>query len=209
MNEHTPYLARSIFIAAVLVLGCSSGSTLGCGSSGGGDGPTVDSELLGIYQVDRYQGSEGGCDQLMDLSGAPRLVLYSAPSTTEPDEARLVGQFCDSVDNCRDRVADFPTAINYAFLTGSDTAGWRGWGIVGRGSTGEDCVFEVQTHVLASPSDKAITIDTRQVETTFPAAIEEGATQATCSAGAAIDSITDDSPCKTLFSLGATFEAAL
>jgi len=209
MNEHTPYLARSIFIAAVLVLGCSSGSTLGCGSSGGGDGPTVDSELLGIYQVDRYQGSEGGCDQLTDLSGAPRLVLYSAPSATEPDEARLVGQFCGSVDSCRDLVTGSPTVINYAFFTGSDTAGWRGWGIAGRGSTGEDCVFEVQTHVLASPSDKAITIDTRQVETTFPAAIEEGATQATCSAGAAIDSITDDSPCKALFSLGATFEAAL
>ena len=208
MNYRAAYFTKAIFFAGCLALGCTSSGTLGCGSNGGG-GPTVDSELLGIYLVDRSQASEGGCDQLMDLDGAERLVLYSAVSNTDPTEARLVGQFCGSVDDCRERVKELPTVINYAFFEGSDAAGWQGWGIANQGSVGDQCLFDVQSHFLTSPSDRAISINTRTVETVFPPKVPEGSTEATCSNLDAIASVSDDSPCKALFLVDATFETSL
>jgi hypothetical protein len=47
------------------------------------------------------------------------------------------------------------------------------------------------------------------VETVFAPTIPEGTTTAICSNRDAINSINDDSPCKTLFHLEATFETAL
>jgi hypothetical protein len=208
MNHHATYFMKTIFFTTCLALGCTSSGTLGCGSSDEG-GSTVDSELLGIYQIDQYQSSQGGCDKLMDLDGSPRLVLYAAPSSESPGGAVIAGQFCDSVDDCRTRVKDFPTTANYAFFGGSDAAGWQGWGFASKGSLGDQCLYEVQSHSLTSSSDPKITIDTRQVETVFPPTVPEGSTEATCSDRDAIDSINDESPCKALFLLEATFETRL
>lgn len=208
MTQRFAYLTKTTIMSTCLALGCSGSGTLGCGSSGDGT-PTVDSDLLGIYEISLYQGSGDGCDALTDLSGAPRLALYSIPSTDNPQEAILVGQFCGSVENCRARVKDFPALANYSFFEGSDATGWKGWGIANQGMAGDQCLAEVQEHSLASTGEQAITIDTRQVETVFMPSIPEGSTTAICSFKDAIASINDQSPCKTLFHLEATFESAL
>jgi len=45
MNYHAAYFTKLIFFAGCLALGCSSGD--------GASAPTVDTQLLGIYQLDR------------------------------------------------------------------------------------------------------------------------------------------------------------
>jgi len=209
MNYHAAYFTKLIFFAGCLALGCSSSGTLGCGSGDGASAPTVDTQLLGIYQLDQYQQSEGGCDQLVDVDPAPsRLAMYTVPSNENPDKAVLVGQLCGSVLDCRRRVKDLPTIINYSFLEGSDATGWTGWGFPSEGDMdGDQCRVEVQTHTLTSPSSQAIRIDTRQVETVFMGMVEGN--DATCARRDAIASINDESPCTALFLLEATFETSL
>ena len=212
MTDRSAYVTNILFIATCLAVGCTSGGSLGCGSGSGASEPTVDSDLLGIYRLDQYQQSEqGGCDTLVDVDPAPsRLAVYSVPSDEAPSGAALVGQFCGSVLDCRRRVKDLPTIVNYSFLQGSDAAGWQGWGIPNEGSlVGEECVIEVQGHTLTSPSSQKIRIDTRQVETSFMATIPEGTTEAICTIRNAIESVDDDDPCTALFELEATFEAGL
>ena len=208
MTHHKTNFAKTIFLMTSLALGCTSSGTLGCSGSGG-EAPTVDSELLGIYRVDRYQGSEAGCDQLTDLDGAPRLALYSLPSASDPNATLLVGQFCGSVEDCGQRVKNRPTAANYSFFEGSDGPGWLGWGLASEGMVGDQCKVDIQTHTLTSPSDQAIRIDTKQVETEFAPMVPEGSTEATCKFRDAIASIDDNDPCKALFLLEATWEAPL
>ncbi len=214
MIDRSAYVTNILFIATCLAVGCTSGGSLGCGS-GSGNGasePMVDSDLLGVYRLDQYQQSEqGGCDTLVDVDPAPsRLAVYSVPSDEAPGGAALAGQFCGSVLDCRRRVKDLPTIVNYSFLQGSDAAGWQGWGIPNEGSlVGDQCLIEVQGHTLTSPSSQKIRIDTRQVETSFMATIPEGTTEATCTIRNAIESVDEDDPCTALFNLEATFEAGL
>jgi len=206
MTKQKTYFGKSILMATCLTLGCTSSGALGCGSSV--ESSSVDTELLGIYQVSSYQRSENGCDQITDASGGPRLALYTIPSNETPDQALLVGQFCGSVDDCRARVRDRPTIVNYSFFQGSDLGGWVGWAVPTEGGmVGDQCRVEVQTHTLTSPSDQAVRIDTRQVETVFMGMVEGN--EATCSIREAIASINDDSPCTALFLLEASFEARL
>ena len=209
MTNGSAYFTNIVFIATCLAVGCSSSGTLGCGSGDGASAPTVDTQLLGIYQLDQYQQSEGGCDQLVDVDPAPsRLAVYTVPSNENPDKAVLVGQLCGSVLDCRRRVQDLPTIINYSFLEGSDATGWTGWGFPSEGGmAGDQCRVEVQTHTLTSPSSRAIRIDTRQVETVFMGMVEGN--DATCTRRAAIASVNDESPCTALFLLEATFETSL
>ena len=137
--------------------------------------------------------------------------MYSVPSDETPSGAALAGQFCGSVLDCRRRVKDLPTVVNYSFLQGSDAAGWVGWGLPSPPDVvGDQCVAEVQTHTLTSPSNRAIRIDTRQVETGHDVSEPEpGTTTVTCTIRGAIDAITPDSPCKKVFLLEATFEEGL
>lgn len=209
MTDRPAYLTNILFIATCLAVGCTSGGSLGCGSGDGASAPTVDTQLLGIYQLDQYQQSQAGCQQLIDVDPAPsHLVLYTVPSNDNPDQGVLVGQFCGGVLDCRRRVKDLPTVINYSFLEGSDATGWTGWGFPSEGSmVGEQCRLEVQTHTLASPSDQAIRIDTRQVDTVFMGMVEGN--DATCTRRAAVASVDDESPCTALFLLEATFETSL
>ncbi len=193
--------------------------TLGCGGDAD-SAPTVDSDLLGVYQITRYEtaGEDEtageGCEPLAEPEQSPsHIVLYGLPSNDDPDEVLLVGQFCDDVDDCRESVEIKPALTNYSFFKGSDAAGWEGWGIANRGSRADQCLFEVQSHSLTSTSGQAITIDTKQVETEFPPVPPAPGTPVTneieCSVSAAINAIMDDSPCKALFLLEATFEANL
>ena len=214
MTERSAYFTNILFIATCLAVGCTSGGSLGCGSdSEGASEPTVDSDLLGIYRLDQYQQSEqGSCDPLTDVDPAPsRLVVYSVQSDEAPSGAVVGGQFCGSELDCRRKAKDFPTLVNFSFLQGSDASGWVGWGIASPLEVvGDQCVAEVQTHTLTSPSNQAIRIDTRQVETEHDASDPEpGTTAVTCSVRGAIDAIEAESPCTKLFLLEATFETDL
>lgn len=212
MTDRSAYFRNILFVAACLAVGCTSGSSLGCGSeSGGASEPSVDSELLGIYDLDRYQQSQGGCDQLMDADATPaRLVLYSLPSKEGSNGAIIAGQFCGSVLDCERRVKDLPGVVNYSFLQGSDAAGWKGWGIASQGMAADQCRVEVQTHTLTSTGDRTIRIDTKQVETVFDSSEPEpGSDEVTCSIRTAVESVDEDSPCTGLFLLEATFETDL
>ena len=207
MRHNKTYFGTSIYVAAFLMLGCS-GSAGGCGGSA--SGPTVDSELLGVYQIDRYQGSQEGCDQVSDLDGLPGyVVLYSFLATDNPDEPLLAGTFCSSVDDCREvaKAAPEPT-IGYLFREGSDETGWLGWGIAGAGAMNDQCRAEVQVHDLTSTRANVIGIETKTFETVFPPTTMEG-NDVTCSNAEALASLSPDLPCQAIIVLEATREAGL
>lgn len=213
MHNQTACFTNMIFLATCLAVGCTGGGNLGCGSSGDNtSGSAVDSDLPGIYVLDKYQQSEGSCDVLMDVDPAPsRLLVYGISSTNDPDKGVLIGRFCGSVADCQQKAKeDRPAVVPYSFLRGSDAAGWQGWGIASEGSAGDQCLAEVQAHTMTSTGEGAIRIDTRQVEVGYPPSeVEPGSGTATCTIRAAIDAIDAESPCTKVFLLEATFEAAL
>jgi len=203
MNQQTTYyLTKASLLTLCFALGCGSGS--------GGGALQVDSELVGVYQIDRYQGSEDGCDQPMDIPGAPPfLVLYGFRPKEDLDEVRLGGTFCSDVDTCRQVAQDAPEpTLGYSFIQGSDQSGWQGWGISSGGGIGDECRVDVQAHTLTSPAAEGIRIETRTVETIFPATVGEGG-EAICSVRDALTSLNPSLPCKALLLLEATLEARL
>ena len=219
MENKTSYLGRAIYMGAFLMLGCTSSGVSGCGSSDGG--PTVDSQLPGVYQIDRYQVTPTDeasqddpniCDQLSDGDPQPAfLVLYSFRPDEDLEEARLGGVFCADVDQCREvaREAQEP-AVGYSFSAGDDASGWLGWGIQSTGQIADQCRVDVQAHTLTSASAKAIDIQTRTVRTVFPPRPEEvDGNNITCRVADAIAMLDDNLPCIGAFSLEATFEAGL
>jgi len=215
MTYHFAHVTRTIFLATCLAIGCTSGGASGCGSSGGG--PTVDSQLPGVYKIDRYQvtptdqeDDPNVCDQLSDSDPQPAyIVLYSFRPNDDPEKPRLGGVFCGNVDQCRQvaREAAEPL-LGYSFSAGDDASGWLGWGIQSSGLMADQCRVDVQAHTLTSASAKTIDIQTRTVRTVFPPAETEG-NEVTCRIADAIDSLNDDLPCIGAFSLQATFEASL
>ena len=214
MTDRPAYFTNILFIANCLAVGCTGSGTLGCGSESGTAGPTVDTELLGIYLVDQYQKSEeGGCDQMADVDPAPsRLVVYSVPLNDKPNEAALVADFCGSVLGCRQTAQSASEPHNYSFLDGSDEASWVGWGLpsppvlIGD----KECEGEVQAHTLTSTGNQAIRIGTEQVETKYDASKPEpGSDVVTCSVRDAINDIDENSPCTAVYLLEAIFEEKL
>lgn len=212
MTPPSTYLTKTIFLSTCLAL-----VTIGCGDDGGG--PTVDSQLLGVYQIDRYQvtptdeASQADpdiCDQLSDSDPQPTyFVLYSFRPNDNPEEARLGGVFCAGVDPCRAlaREAEEPL-VGYSFSAGDDESGWLGWGIQGSGQMADQCRVDVQAHTLTSGSAKTIDIQTRTMRTVFPPSEMDG-NNITCRIGDAIAALNDDPPCIGAFSLEATFAAGL
>jgi hypothetical protein len=202
-------------MGAFLMLGCTGSGVSGCGSSDGG--PTVDSQLLGVYQIDRYQvtptdqeDDPNVCDKLSDSDPHPAyIVLYSFRPNDDPEKPRLGGVFCANVDQCRQaaREASEPL-LGYSFSAGDDASGWLGWGIQSSGQMADQCRVDVQAHTLTSASAKTIDIQTRTVRTVFPPAETEGH-EVTCRIADAIALLDEDLPCIGAFSLQATFEASL
>ena len=205
MTYHPAHLANHVLpFTSGLALVLAAVTVSGCGD---GDGsPQVDSDLLGIYQVDLFQTSED-CEELMDAQGAPRLVLYSTTRNDDPEQAIIVGQLCGTLEDCRLRADGAPAVVNYSFFEGSDAEGWVGYGIARTGFSGDQCAADVQVHTLSSTSEQSIEIDTREVETVYPPA--NSGTDATCTIEDALAAIADDSPCIGSFHLEATFEMAL
>ena len=206
----------SLFLATCLTLGCSNGGSLGCGSStksetseSGGAGPKAASGLLGVYKVDRYQGSQGGCDQLIDVSDRPGyLVLYVFQPNDGSSKARLGGAFCGDASLCRAVAAKASEpAVGYSFISGDDASGWQGWGVVGTGPVEDQCGATVQSHVLTSPTGPTIRIETTTVDAVYAPLVEEDV--ATCKNRDAIAAAKADLPCKSLLVLEATREGGL
>ena len=140
---------------------------LSCGDDAGG--PTVDSQLLGIYRITSYQGSAVGCEQPSEFDPAPAFVLlYSFLPNDDPDEPLLGGIFCGTVESCRQAAqAASEPRIGYSFLEGNDAAGWRGWAIASAGAANDQCRADVQAHVLTSANMNDINIETKTFQTVF------------------------------------------
>jgi hypothetical protein len=207
----------SLFLATCLTLGCSNGGSLGCGSSTKSthsDSTSaaelkVPSGVLGVYKVDRYQSSQGGCDQLIDVSDRPGyLVLYIFQPNDGSSKARLGGAFCGDASLCR-AIADKASepAVGYSFISGDDASGWQGWGVVGTRPVEEQCGATVQSHVLTSPTGPTIRIETTTVDAVYAPLVEEDV--ATCKNRDAIAAAKGDLPCKALLVLEATREGGL
>ena len=207
MTYQPAHFANHVLLPACLTLACVTGAASGCGGGDGGGGtPQVDSNLLGIYEVDLFQSSED-CEALMDAQGAPRIVLYSTTRNDDPDEAVMVGQLCGTLDDCQLKAEGAPAVVNYSFFEGNDTEGWVGYGIARTGFSGDQCAADVQVHTLMSTSDQSIEIDTREVESVYPPA--NTGRDATCTIEDALAAIAEDSPCIGSFHLEATFETPL
>lgn len=219
MTHRSAVFTQALFVTMCLVLGCSKSGTFGCDRSdsssvGGGaktEGvPTVDSKLPGVYRIGRYQGSQGACDQLMDIPSPPAyLVLYSFKPDKDADEVRLGGAFCDDVNHCRGLATEAAEPpIGYSFISGSDASGWQGWAISGTIPENDQCGADVQSHQLTvEPAGPAVRITTKTVRTVFPPIVDDEV--ATCHNKDAIASVNDDLECKALLVLEATLKAGL
>lgn len=204
-------MIRSLtYLARILLLTTAAGLALSCGDDAGG--PTVDSTLLGIYQVDSYQGSVVGCEQPSDLDPSPAFVLlYSFLPNDDPDEPLLGGLFCSTIESCRQaaQAAPEPT-IGYSFIEGNDAAGWRGWAISSSGAANDQCRADVQAHVLTSTDTNAINIETKTFQTVFDGTeASPGSTDLVCRNIDAINALRDDPPCTEILVLDATLEAGI
>lgn len=197
MTQPLTYLSKTVLIAMSLALSLS----LGCGDEGGA--PSVNSSLLGVYQVESYQGSQTGCDILDDIEPPPLyVVLYSFLPNDNPDEPLLGGVFCGSVALCQQAAADAPEPqIGYSFTEGSDNAGWRGWAISSSGASNDQCRADVQAHLLTSATAGSIKIETRTFATVFDPILDGMA--ATCRNIDALAALGDDLPCQEMLVLEA------
>ncbi len=206
MTRSSTYLTKNL----LLIL--AAGLALSCGGGDGG-GPTVDSQLLGIYRITSYQGSTVGCEQPSDLDPPSVFVLlYSFLPNDDPDEPLLGGVFCSAVESCRAfaQAAPEPT-IGYSFIQGDD-AGWRGWGISNSGAANDQCRADVQAHVLTSANMDDINIETKTFATVFDGVEPTpGSTELVCRNIDAINTLGDDPPppCTEILVLDATFEAGI
>lgn len=209
MNQPARSLSHSIFVATCVAFAFASAGSLGCGDDAGG--ATVDSQLVGIYQISQYQLSDVGCESPVNTAPfATYLALYSYAPPDDPEDPLLLGRFCDTVQGCRDAIRDFPELLNpgYAFSQGNDAAGWRGWAVASRSLASDQCQADVQAHVLTSTGGREVRIETRSYDTVFPPSSMEGS-QIECSNEAAIFSLNDDPPCVEAFDVRASFEAGI
>lgn len=202
-----------------MTLGCTSGGVMGCGSSGTPQPDPVDSELLGIYKIDTFQASPvdevtgdpipGTCDALVDqtLNLGDYLVLYSFVPNDNMDVALLAGGFCNDVEDCRGFAAAAPEpTIGYSFSQGSDQAGWLGFGNSRQGRSGDQCLLELQAHMLSSSGDM-ITISSDTVDIVFAPSFEGN--DATCRVADGVAAYRPELPCETRILVEATREADL
>jgi hypothetical protein len=208
MTFQTQYLSKTFFMAACFTIGCTGSGMAGCGSDGGSDTPTVDSDLIGVYAIDSFQASTppASCDELSDSpTNGNFVVIYSFVPNDDRENPRLGGVFCATVEDCEDVASRAPEpTLGYSFIEGNDEAGWTGYAIVRTSQNGQMCVADVQIHDLTGQG-QSITIGTNTVETEFEADIDGD--QATCAVRDALNSITPDMPCKSRLLLEGTRNA--
>lgn len=202
-NRSILVLATSL-LAACMLLGCSG---KGCGKESGGESSATTDKgsqpaggPLGVYEVERYQRSEGTCTNLVDETKPAYVVLYSFKPSDGSAESRLGGSFCENVDLCRALAAKAvePT-IGYSFLEGDQTSGWKGWAILNTGRADDKCKADVQAHLLTSVDSTSLMIETKTEEVLFEANVD-GDT-ANCRIRDAIAAAEEDRPCKALLVL--------
>lgn len=209
MNQPARYLNPSVLFATCFAFAFATAGSLGCGDEAGG--PTVDSQLLGIYLISQYQRSDEGCESPVNANPpSTYLALYSYAPPDDPEDPLLLGRFCGSVQGCRNAIRDFPELLNpgYAFSQGNDAAGWFGWAVASRSQASDQCQADVQAHALTSTGGAEVRIETRSFVTVFPPSSMDG-NQIVCSDEAAVLSLNDEPPCVELFDVRAIFEAGI
>ena len=192
----------------------SDSDSAGDSAGGAAKAASVDSKLLGVYKLNRYQGSQDSCDQLADIVGGPgHLVLYAFHPTSKPEESRLGGAFCGDLGKCRAFAArGTEPAVGYSFIDGDDIAGWRGWAILDAGATDDErCRAAVQSHVLISTDEDSIKIETTTNEVVFDPRLAEADDEgnATCAHRDAINATSAALPCKSYLLVEARRESSL
>jgi len=218
MRYRRIFSKTTLFLAICLALGCSKKSEapelaetteVAAVETETVVKPTLESKLLGVYKVTKYEGNENACEPLTAVPQAPPyVVLYSFVPNSKPDEARLGGAFCGDPNLCRAMGQNgVEPTVGYSFISGDDEAGWQGWAIAG-GSPVEDerCQADVQSHRLTPLPDGAIRVETKTIKPTFaPRSKAEGI----CYHKDAIAAVTADLPCEALLVLEASFETGL
>lgn len=216
MNR-SKHFGNILFLGVCLTLGCTSSGVLGCGSDGSST-PKVDSSLPGIYAVDSYQASPidpetgdpvpNSCNQLSDAPPfGDFLVIYSFEPNDAMGQAYLGGVFCSDVAICREIADSAPDpALGYSFREGNDQDGWLGFGNARQGSLGDQCLVDLQAHVLTSTGD-SINITTDTVQVIFQPSVQGN--DATCRVADALAAYSPDLPCEQRLVLEATRSADL
>ena len=209
MNQHMTYLTKAILAATCLALGCGDSGTAT---------PMVDSDLIGIWGIDTYQSSPfdpqtqdpipDSCDQLSDAPPlGDFLVIYSFEFNDNLGEAALGAVFCNDIEQCQDVAMRAPEPlVGYSFITGSDDTEWVGFGLGRQGSSSDQCLIELQNHVMTASGD-SIEITTNTVDVIFPPELNpEDPNDATCSIAEALRVFGEnpDLPCESRFFLEAT-----
>lgn len=182
-----------------------------CAGSGGGV-VDVESELTGVYRVDRYVGNQDGCDDPVGTIAPNQfLVLYGFRPPNDPSDVFLGGNFCSDVRTCQQLARTAPQPqIGYSFISGSDDGGWEGWAVLGGDVRGDQCFAIVQEHalVMASGTPSNIRIETRTVETaTFEPSSQEG-NQIECRVADAVSAAVGQ-PCREILVVEASREDGL
>ena len=228
MTHRSNSLKNALFLTMLLALGCSKSGVQGASDSDSAKdsasasasakdsakAASVESRLLGVYKLNRYQASQETCDQLAEVGGTPgHFVLYAFHPSTKPEESRLGGTFCADVGSCRALAGRGPEpSFGYSFIEGADDSGWRGWAIPDSGASDDErCRADVQTHVLSSTAAKTIKIETTTVQVVFDPRLAEGDQEGTarCINRDAINATSAELPCKSYLVLDATWESDL
>ena len=183
----------------------------GCAGSGGGV-VEVDTELTGVYRIDRYVGNQDGCDDPASaLAPDDFLVLYGFHPPTNLDDVFLGGNFCSDISTCQKLAKTAPQPqIGYSFVTGDDQNGWDGWAMLGGDVRGGQCLAIVQEHALVpvGGTPLSIRIETRTVETAaFEPSAQDG-NEVECRVADAIAAVSGQ-PCLEILVLEASRETSL
>lgn len=204
MTRPSTYLMSTLLLTIVLAFGCGDDNA---------GGPTVNSQLLGIYEIGQYQVSTVGCENPPDADPPAAFVaLYSHVTDEDPTDPLFLGRFCGSVEGCRNAIRDFPEVLTpgYSFIDGNDASGWRGWSIAGVRLANDQCRADVQAHVLTSTSGSSIQIETKLFDTVFDGEPDPDVPmRLNCENEAALAALRDDPPCTEIFVVEADFAAGL
>ena len=217
MKFERTYLTMTI---ACLMFGFSGSGMAGCGSGDdmGPNAASIDSALVGVYAVTRFQASPldpdtgapvpDSCDELSPANPPGGfLAMYGYRPEPESVDVWLAATFCGSVEECRSlAAAGTDPTLGYSFIQGSDQSGWTGYAPLRTVPAGDQCRSDIQVHSLAAAGE-SISIGTDTFQVDYMPDLQ--GTDATCRTVDAINAVTSDLPCQARLTLEATREANL
>lgn len=189
---------RELLIVTLLVF------SAGCGGVHTEDG-VINSGLVGVYTIDSYLVSLEDCDdRVPDVAPPPasRIVLYGYRDEGS-NEICLAGNFCTSVQACRDVArAELTPLMGYSFAEASD-GGWTGFEFPGGAPYNGRAFGLVQEHMLIQTA-RGIRAETRTLQAKRHPWFENGSCREAEPRGTVVGR-----PCVELLVLEGTFEAGL